>query len=528
MSRLRSARLASRHGSMAADVGAILAITAAVVLTAIVLPQYSALAIAVAMVCIWWTSAFKRDSAKIRLPAYVRPYAPLKVALAYLVGTFVFFLVIGDAEQVPDMTVLVLFVAATLFALSHGYTSQVHRFVASARENGDSERTVPRQTIAICATYHLLFAVVYLRLLDSNLASFSDALSNPGEAYIGKFAAIENQTANDHPMTILLVLFSVCHVLLVPMSMRYWSRLGLALRGYVLLAISMYVAYFLQIGTLKGPGDIVIFWLATYLVLSRRRARDGIARGYSRRRKVAAIALVLGAFLSYMVYNQGDRLVAYAALSQHPGNSTVASIFGDKVASGLSLAAIYPTHGYLGLAYNLQQPFVWTDGIGSSPAIGSFYAAYLNGDNHFEDRYTARTERQTGWPDGRMWSTVYPWLASDLTFGGAILFMWVVGWFLAKFWLESVLNDRLLSLVLFSQLFLFIAFVPANNQIGLSIYSLAAFLTVSAASMVARLLGYSKPTLEGVSQPYVAQRFKAVRSKPVRIALPTDRERLST
>jgi hypothetical protein len=85
------------------------------------------------------------------------------------------------------------------------------------------------------------------------------------------------------------------------------------------------------------------------------------------------------------------------------------------------------------------------------------------------------------------WSTIYPWLASDLTYPGAILLMAVVGWFLAKFWHEAVLQRRVLSMALFGQLALLIAFVPANNQLGQTRPALIGFVSLCALSVLARI-----------------------------------------
>ena len=79
-----------------------------------------------------------------------------------------------------------------------------------------------------------------------------------------------------------------------------------------------------------------------------------------------------------------------------------------------------------------------------------------------------RTQIATGWDAGKYWSTIYPWLASDLTFPGAILFMALVGWWLARWWVEATYGGDRLAMLLFAEVMLLIAFVPANNQIGIS------------------------------------------------------------
>ncbi|MFR9776419.1 hypothetical protein ACL02O_10230 [Micromonospora sp. MS34] len=121
------------------------------------------------------------------------------------------------------------------------------------------------------------------------------------------------------------------------------------------------------------------------------------------------------------------------------------------------------------------------------------YERLTGNDTPARNRYTARTAALTGWPDGGYWSTIYPWLASDLTYPGALVFMAVVGWFLAKFWREAR-QGRTLSLMLLAQLALLLAFVPANNQIGQQSFSLVGFLSLALLSVLDRLRQRSDDT----------------------------------
>jgi hypothetical protein len=158
----------------------------------------------------------------------------------------------------------------------------------------------------------------------------------------------------------------------------------------------------------------------------------------------------------------------------------VERLLGREAAIGLAVTVSYPTHGYAGLAHNLQTPFEWSYGLGSSPSMASLAQEQLGADPTDHPSYPQRTEQLSGWPAAMYWATVYPWLASDLTFLGAALFMALVGWFLARFWTEAVFHRRILPMLLFAQLCVFIAYIPANNQLGMSPQSVAGLLTLIA------------------------------------------------
>jgi hypothetical protein len=190
-----------------------------------------------------------------------------------------------------------------------------------------------------------------------------------------------------------------------------------------------------------------------------------------------------------MANNQGDRLQGLSIEGQFVPDPFVTSLFGEKFSRGLAATSYYPTNGYIGLSKNLGVPFEWAGGLGGAPALASYKTQYFGGTDPMDHSYPARTEAATGWPAGLLWATVYPWLASDLTFPGAALFMSVAGWFMARVWLGARVEGDPLSLILFCQMALFIAYVPANNQLMTSRYTAVGLFTLLGFYMVRTLAG---------------------------------------
>jgi len=408
---------------------------------------------------------------------------PRTIALVYLAGTFVAFLLIGRVSEVPNLPLLVGFVVATLVAFAAGYTLRL-RAAQPPVVPLDRVRP-PTFLIGASALYLLALGVAYMR--NAGVAGPGDVLNaatNPGAAY---FNRLHSESTAVSVTVQVLTLTAALYPLLIPLAVFHWRRLSTTARVLTIAGVAAYVAHYVAIGTMKGIGDMVIFFAVS---LAAKRAIDRLEHGQRpatrpRRLRMVAVA-VIGMFLGYMTVAQSDRLTV-ADSELFPPNPAVAAVVGEDAARGLAATVTYPVHGYLGLAYNLETPFVWTHGLGGSPAAGSYWAQYTGGDSRVSDRYTARTEARTGWPDGMYWSTIYPWLASDLTYPGAVLFMAVVGWFLAKFWQEAVRQKRLLSLSLLCQLAVLIAYVPANNQIGQMRPSLIAFVTTAVLSVLERL-----------------------------------------
>lgn len=414
-----------------------------------------------------------------------RLYSPLRLGLGYLAGTYILFLLVGQVSAVPNLVKLSGFIALTLASFAIGYHACARRYLRRGpirtRDLSDGDFRAARRWILASAAYYVAYGLALLSEFGfSGFGSVISAILSPGRSYLNKFDVYERQQAmgETNPAIQLLTLLSVVAAPLVPFAIVYWRRLSLGARIAAVAGIVTYATFFLSIGTLKGLGDILIFAVAGVVVV---RLGFWSAKPFARARRASAVALSLTlalGFVAYMAFNQSQRINEIGITSQFEANPVVASVTGEDFARGLSVVAFYPTHGYLGLAYNLESPFVWTGGLGGSRALDSYWAQYTGADSVYESTYPARTEAETGWPALRYWATAYPWFASDLTFPGTILLMGFAGWFFCRFWVQAAFERDRLALLLFAQLALFVAYIPANNQIGTSRTSLITFLVL--------------------------------------------------
>jgi hypothetical protein len=306
------------------------------------------------------------------------------------------------------------------------------------------------------------------------------SIQDPAIGYLNKFDIYQLQRDGRDaglPMQLLMLLGVLGAAL--PLLVVYWKRLSLWLRVAGLTGIFVYASYFLFVGTLKGLGDSVVM-LAGGLLIAAAGAQQ---RTQARRRRTATLiraAALFTLFSLYMIYAQSARASQFGEADFVRPNPMVERFVGHDLASGVATTTFYPTHGYLGLAYNLQTPFTWSYGLGSSPTVAAYAEHFLGADLAQHPPYPVVTEARTGWPAGQYWATIYPWLASDLTFPGAVLFMGLVGWFFARFWTEAAFSRRTLSMLIFTQLCLLIAYIPANNQLGITPQSVIGMATLLA------------------------------------------------
>lgn len=434
------------------------------------------------------TSATQGTSEESLSPA---KYTPLKVAAAWLGGTYVLFLTLGEVQKVPNLPKLTIFISATIAALCTGYVLKIRR---STRHSHDQSPTRPtihdikaaRLWVTLSGIYLAVFGLAQMATYKaSGPSAVLRSILHPGGAYFARIemaTSMQASSARASDLVVqLLTVTAALSVPAIPLTLVCWRKLGIAPRIAAITGITLYASYWLYIGTLKGLGDVLFYALAALMVLGARgKAATLPAAGRSRRLWFLTAATLLVSFLAYMAYNQSDRVSNAGSNASVRPNPAVAAVTGDDFARGLAITANYPTHGYLGLAYNMSMPFVWTHGLGSSLALDSYWVQYFGGKSVASETYPARTELRTGWSARRTWSTIYPWLASDIGFPGAVLFMGLIGWWLARLWHEATRLHDNMALLLLSQLVLLLGYIPANNQIGITRPGLISFVSLAA------------------------------------------------
>jgi hypothetical protein len=442
---------------------------------------------------------------------------PLKATVAWLVGTYALFLVGQYAPLVQNLTRTTLFASAAVVAFALGYLASLRFAVLALRP--DRPVGAPSHVVigVIAAGAAWFFSYGLFSLIEYGVTSWRDIMASivdPASGYFAKFEVYRRQEAGgvvNRPLQ-ATVLAGALYAALLPLAIRYWRHLGAWLRSWILLGVAVYALYFLYIGTLKGLGDLLIIGAAAGAAVlapmrSERSERTGRGRGRrlraagrrselrsrsERRRRrrsafaragAAAAAAVL-VFVLYMAFNQSGRVDQAGVADRYQGSGLAATVLGSRLSTGLNVVIAYPTHGYLGLSKNLAQPFEYGGVLSALPAVAGYKVQYLGGENPMTGSYPYRTERATGWPAGQYWATLYPWVASVVSFPGVLAFMALVGWLVARLWRAARSRADDLALVLFCQVAVLLAYVPANNQLFQNRYAAVGLVTLLALYLV--------------------------------------------
>jgi hypothetical protein len=70
-----------------------------------------------------------------------------------------------------------------------------------------------------------------------------------------------------------------------------------------------------------------------------------------------------------------------------------------------------------------------------------------------------------GWDAEASWSSIFPWIASDVSFPGALVIVFLIGRGFALCSLDTLRGENPFGVVLFSQFLIMLFHFPANNQL---------------------------------------------------------------
>ncbi|WP_084003783.1 hypothetical protein, partial [Cupriavidus pauculus] len=265
---------------------------------------------------------------------------------------------------------------------------------------------------------------------------FLEGLRDTGGVYNRNFARL----ADGNPFQIveyLRILLSPYLVGLYPLTVVLWGRLSNKVRVVCCFAILFNLAIYIATGTNKGLADFVVTlpWLV-YLGIKAGTLRFRVPRSVV----VPVFILLFVGFLTFFamgqaqreggvgelgVLNTGDGLLYSNPL--HP----ISVLVGDGGRIAFESIARYLGQGYYALSMAFHVDYSSTLGFGNSMFLARNADTLFGTDYFTVGSLPGQLEAQTGWSMMALWHSIYPWLASDFGFVGALVvlggFAYVLG-----------------------------------------------------------------------------------------------------
>jgi len=311
------------------------------------------------------------------------------------------------------------------------------------------------------------------------------ALRNPGVAYA---AALARQSAMGSAIIVEYVRVLVGPLLFAvfPLTVYYWDTISTAEKVGGLLVTMGYIMIGLSTGQNATIAEFVLLmpWIVIAGIWSRHIR-------VNRFRSWTAIVLVLVMLLSFLVSFSAGQQTRYGSYNatgwfmwtgtRADTNNWFVRIFPRRLQAGALGLSSYLTQGYYALSLALDKPFIPMFGVGSSMFLYNNAAQFLGNPHIAELPYPERLQQENGWDARILWSTVYAWLASDLSFPGVVLLMGLVGFLLAVSWRDTLSGGGPFAVLFLAQLLMFCYYIPAGNRVAQGPEQLVTFWVIFAA-----------------------------------------------
>lgn len=365
---------------------------------------------------------------------------PIQAALGWSLATIVLFEFGPFEYDVDNKHWLYAFLVAVHVALYAGFEVGLRR---------GSPVVVPERTIkrivGLCA------AVLGIELTLGWIA-------NPGSLTNAGVTLSDPSLARDLKevtwVSYLQIFTAPLSMSFLPLAACYWHELGWKTRAWTVLVILLGITASIATATRHGMLAMMVFGGAGYLAA----LRSGQRRARWLPTTAVAVVVVFGFLIygSYIADRRQNPIYSYEQLLQfnqrfnpaHPLVLGTPELIRPAVLQGIG----YFTHGYDYLARSLSLPF---EGV----AFGAGHSRFLTrnvvrvtGDETFLRRsYFFRlyqdSEFQLNW-----WMTVYPWIASDVTFPGTVVVMFLIAMAFGMTWADIRVGQNPSAVVLFTWL----------------------------------------------------------------------------
>ena len=371
------------------------------------------------------------------------------------------------------------------------------------RPCGYSGKLPIKSVLALATIVTLLLLPPTIHFRNYAELSLIDALTDPGAAYAARVRELANRESVS-TISLLRGLFGPFLALLVPVGIVYSNRMTRTWRLLWQIAVLGIIIEPLLAGAAKGLFDLVLIipwliWVRMNIASSQHNLRpanldqliassqqslqtanptQSMVTGHTHRRtsltlmQQFALGLVTVSIVcTGILYFTHSRQSRYGlAGNEYPPWTTgwAEPNYGVKLPASIEYTVYtitrYWSQGYFGLSECLDLPFELCYGCGHSQVWMRYVGRWMSDPDFFWNRcYPVRLEYATGYEVAYYWHTIYPWLASDLTFPGAILFMGLMAFLFARAWSDTLLGQNPFAAGFVAQILLLFYYIPANN-----------------------------------------------------------------
>ncbi|WP_404322736.1 hypothetical protein LG298_24010 [Cytobacillus firmus] len=394
-------------------------------------------------------------------------YTPWNIFIVYIVITMVlnFF---GPWEYINYNKILVLVYMTLFLTLSTIiYRRTIKKMIFGENKPLKTSRLyVNPLLITKFSIVISLILYVFLILEQYSLYGLPQTANNIFEAMNGAY-----NDKSTFTFTRSYWLYSYLFTLIIlakVLGLYYFRKLPFLFKLILILIFILSLSYTIFYdGNQKAIGDIIIYAITVFgLIYFKKNIKIKL-------RYIILLLVIITTTLYLFIVNLTERISSWGWVPYTIDGHAYANydhwmiryLPEDLKIGGMALFN-YIANGYYGLSLSLQLPFEWSMGFGSSFAFRENITRWFGINEYaYGAPYPDRMGQVFGYDGYVNWVSIFPWLASDFTFLGAIIFICIIVYIYAIAWYKSVKCKNWISIVLVSHLNIFLLYIPNNNQL---------------------------------------------------------------
>lgn len=311
--------------------------------------------------------------------------------------------------------------------------------------------------------------------------SIVQGILNPGSQYHNKLLIV-NESLNSTFLLTVNVLSAPLRWLLIPLTIVHGKKIKKSYKVGVFLVAFVELVSWISIGTNKGIFDLV-FVIAFSVLLKMAIEGNFSSKVFQISKKNIKFIVLSGTLiaisLAYFTNAISSRLGKINTFNQaariHVNFDSFIMMIAPKFMQEMIIAiSSYTTQGYYGLSLAMGEKFDFTYGFGNSWFLMSLFEKITGNGSLKIMTYPFKIEKY-GWDPYGNWHSIFTWLASDFTFIGTLLVIFIIGYFFGEIWKSCLYQRNIFAMGLFVLFMIMFMYFPANNQIFSFVNTFAAF-----------------------------------------------------
>lgn len=380
---------------------------------------------------------------------------PLKWFLLFNVFTQLLFWLGPIRYNINNNASLLLFFVIVDVAFYLGYKRGMSRFKPS-------RYVLSKSAVRIIILLGLLSSIIGLTQLwiehglTFSFSTLVNSLLDPGRAY-------NSESESEMQTSYGALLLTPFYWMSIPMGIYYWKRLPRLFKIIVVLIPIVSLIGWFGVGVRKGIIDLFIILFFSFVAYKPQI----VLEKKNKRKLLLAFFVFVVLFILYFLFSNLSRssMSSYGELTDLvTGNykEFYSSNLPMTVVAGLVMIQSYLCQGYYALGLSLNWNIIHTAPMGMSWMTIAIarkfgYDPLPNSYMHYLEKFDIDPSMN--------WHSIYVWLANDFTFIGVPIIIFLIGYFLAITWCDSLHKQNTLAFPIMNLFVVMCFYSFANNQV---------------------------------------------------------------